>query len=134
MTLDQLLMESIERYRALLILQEEVREALHKAPPVEIEALAEHLEALQRQAEKVDLALLPVLEKEWDSVTAGPLLRERMTLLGECAQQIQLLLGEAQAGRAVTLAELVQVREGRAAVAGYQGEERSRGDRVRSQV
>lgn len=134
MNLEHLLRESVGRYRALLVLQSEVNDALKKARPSEIEALAEHLGSLQQQAAKVDLCLLPLLEQEGEAAAASPLFHERQALLEECARQIRMLLPGAEAGKAVVAAELMQLKEGRTALAGYDSGERDRGNRVNGQV
>jgi hypothetical protein len=134
MNLEHLLRESVGRYRALLHLQAEVNGALKKARPDEIEALAEHLESLQQQAARVDLCLLPLLEQAGETAAASPLFRERQALLEECARQIRLLLPGAEAHKAVFAAQLMQLKEGRAALAGYESGERNRGNSVNRQV
>jgi hypothetical protein len=134
MNLEHLLRESVGRYRALLHLQAEVNDALKKARPNEIEELAEHLEQLQLQAEKVDLPLLPLLEQSWPAVADSPLFQERKELLEECTRQIRLLLAGAEAGKAVAAAELLQLREVRTAMSGYESGGRERGEVVRRQV
>lgn len=127
MNLEHLLRESTERYRALLLLQVEVNDALKRARPDEVEDFAEHLDSLQRQAEMVDHNLLPLLEKAGAGVATHPLFQQRKVLLEECAQQIGLLLSSAEAGKAVAAAELLQVREGRTAMAGYESGDSDRG-------
>jgi len=134
MELEHLLQESIGRYRALLHLQGEVNEALKKARPDEIEALAGQMESLHRQAGEIDRSLLPLLRREGEAAASHPLFRERQELLQECARQLSLLLPKAEAGKAVGAAELVQIKEGRAAMAGYGFGGRARGNRMNGQV
>jgi hypothetical protein len=128
------LRESVGRYRALLVLQGEVNDAMKKARPDEIEELAEHLRSLQEQAARVDLCLLPLLEQAGEAAAASPLFRERQTLLEACARQIRLLLTGAEAGKAMAAAELLQLKEGRTAMAGYESGGRDRGNMLNGQA
>jgi hypothetical protein len=134
MNLDYLLRESVNRYRSLLHLQWEVNEMLKGSLPTEIEAYAEHLEERQRQVMTVDLALWPLLRQEGAAVAANPLFRERQALLEESARQIGLLLPAAAAGKAMVAADLLQIKEGRTAMAGYESGGRERGNMVSGQV
>lgn len=134
MDLEHLLHESVDRYRALLNLQLEVNGELAKARPDEIEELAEHLESLQRQAEKVDCTLLPLMQQVGAEIATHPLFQERKVLLEECARQIGLLLPAAEAGKAMAAAELQQIREGRTAMAGYEVGGRERGNTLNGRV
>jgi hypothetical protein len=134
MALESLLRESVDRYRALMRLQAEAGAALKSALSGRIEAIAGQMEEVQKEVEEVDHTLLPLLRREGTAVADHPLFRERQALLEECARQIRHLLPAAEAGKAEMLDELLRIRAGRTAMAGYGNGGRNQGNRMIGQV
>lgn len=127
MDVERALRASIDRYRALLILQDEAFEALRRTRPTQIGDYIRHFDSLLREAEAVDRVLPPLLAEAGAAIASTPLFLERQRLLDECGRRIAQMLSAAEAVRALAVAELAQLREGRCALSGYESGTSARG-------
>jgi hypothetical protein len=115
----ELLQKSIDKYRAIIEHAEQLDQLLGMADPEHLVAYTLRMKELQEEAGLNDQDLLTEIAQNLPAWRAHPLFRERMQLLEQIMEMNDLLLPKIRGMMSVTAAELVQLKEGRAAVSGY---------------
>jgi hypothetical protein len=127
-----LLQKSIEQYRRIIAHAQGLEELLVKGDPEQLRNYTATLAELQAEAGLHDRELLAAMARDAARWQAHPLFAERLQLLEQIVEMNHLLLPRIHGMMSVTAAELVQIKDGRVAVAGYYPATSRPGGSVRS--
>ncbi|MFO7830929.1 MAG: hypothetical protein R6V18_02965 [Desulfuromonadaceae bacterium] len=123
--LDNILQVSIQHYSAMLVLLEQISEAVAEDEN-NIKTLVGKLKDQQRQIEEVDAGLNVQLEDFLqaypDALTAHPLFEKRLKIISEVKHMNDLLLPKISGIMSLISHEIGELKGGRNAISGYRAQ------------
>lgn len=125
--IEHLLTEAIARYRAVLDAFDRIEESVGKVAGKVLQKMVESLDLCQSSAQQIDQALVARVGEKGSHVQSLPLLREYRNLLSQASERNRSLLEKARVHRALFAAELVELKAGKTALAGYRLPSEARG-------
>ena len=125
--LDELLNEAIAAHQAVLLAYEAVDVSCLSGDDEELERQVERLPSVVAAAREADRAVMNVLDGVALQGRHLQTIREYHEVLRKVAGQNQGLLGRARVHRALAVAELTELRQGKTALAGYRRPQEGRG-------
>lgn len=117
--MEEILETSVKQYQQIIDYIQKLNLLLKNAEPAELQAYAERLQQLQEVASANDEHVIALYADDSEYWKQHPLFVERNRLLEQIVELNRSLLPRIRSIMAVVASELVQIRGGRQAVAGY---------------